>query len=425
MSLPDRDVIFEDATSSRRDALCVACKGSKMFCGKRSCPVVTRFYAKARTEPLIDRLHIEGSSPPSIFVGRMGYPKVFVGPMVPPTHGDTSLLDSPELWGEASIEDIVNYRMQLVRGMYRTNVHDVNCGGKIVDMTREISLCRESPETEALFTKKPTSRLVLDDSVQPMGPSAPLRAMDLGTLKIDHRLDRAYSDGDLKAAEAVITLHDQRIPVTRINRAFSAGAFGIEKNRRFVPTRWSITAVDDIVGKELREEVKTYPLINEFRIYESWRLDNRFLILMMPMSWKYELMEAWYPDTVWNPRGKRIVIFASYEGYKGRSKYAEIGGCYYAARLAVGEHLTSIRRQAAICIMREAHPGYIMPVGVWNVRENVRNALTKDPVKFDTLKKALDYSSTRLAIPVNRWIRNSSLLKDALYQKRLEDFLVT
>jgi hypothetical protein len=74
--------------------------------------------------------------------------------------------------------------------------------------------------------------------------------------------------------------------------------------------------------------------------------------------------------------------------------------------------------------MREAHPGYIMPVGVWNVRENVRNALSKDPKKFDTLKEALDYSSTRLAIPVSRWIKNSSLLKDALYQKRLEDFLV-
>ncbi len=383
-----------------------------------------RFYSKARTQPLIDTLHLEGSSPPSIFVGRMGYPKVFIGPMVPPTHGDTSILDSPELWGGATIEDIVNYRMQLVRGMYRTNVHDVNCGGRIVDMTREISLCRESPDTEALFTKKPTSRLLLDDSVQPMGPSAPLKSMDLGTLKIDHRLDRAYSDGDLKATEAVISLHDQRISVTRINRAFSAGAFGIEKNRRFVPTRWSITAVDDIVGKELREEVKDYPLINEYRIYESWRLDNRFLILMMPMSWKYELMEAWYPDTVWNPRGKRIVIYASHEGYKGRSKYAEIGGCYYAARLAVGEHLTGIRRQAAICIMREAHPGYIMPVGVWNVRENIRNALSKDPRKFDTLREALDYSSTRMAIPVGRWIKNSSLLKDALYQKRLEDFLV-
>ncbi|MEM3173248.1 MAG: hypothetical protein QXE82_06875, partial [Candidatus Nitrosotenuis sp.] len=41
---------------------------------------------------------ISGSSPPSVFVGSFGYPKVGVGPMVPPIHGDTSLLDTPERW---------------------------------------------------------------------------------------------------------------------------------------------------------------------------------------------------------------------------------------------------------------------------------------------------------------------------------------
>ena len=36
---------------------------------------------------------ISGSSPPSVFVGSYGYPKVWVGPMVPPIHGDTTMLD--------------------------------------------------------------------------------------------------------------------------------------------------------------------------------------------------------------------------------------------------------------------------------------------------------------------------------------------
>ena len=36
---------------------------------------------------------ISGSSPPSVFVGSYGYPKVWVGPMVPPIHGDTTVLD--------------------------------------------------------------------------------------------------------------------------------------------------------------------------------------------------------------------------------------------------------------------------------------------------------------------------------------------
>jgi Uncharacterized conserved protein len=39
---------------------------------------------------------ISGTSPPSVFVGSYNYPKVFVGPMVPPIHGNTELLDSPE-----------------------------------------------------------------------------------------------------------------------------------------------------------------------------------------------------------------------------------------------------------------------------------------------------------------------------------------
>jgi hypothetical protein len=53
---------------------------------------------------------LSGATPPSIFVGRYGYPKVRVEPMVPPIHGDTTILDNPEMWIGKSIEEIVNYR---------------------------------------------------------------------------------------------------------------------------------------------------------------------------------------------------------------------------------------------------------------------------------------------------------------------------
>ena len=33
---------------------------------------------------------INGSSPPSVFVGSYGYPKVGIGPMLPPVHGAVS-----------------------------------------------------------------------------------------------------------------------------------------------------------------------------------------------------------------------------------------------------------------------------------------------------------------------------------------------
>ncbi|MFQ6137328.1 MAG: Nre family DNA repair protein [Candidatus Hydrothermarchaeales archaeon] len=412
-----------DLTPRERDSRCVICKGARMLCGKSSCPILVKYYYQLKTKPLIDALRLEGSSPPSVFVGRIGYPKVYVGPLIPPVSGDTSLLDTPESWINNSIEDIVSFRSQLVRGKYRVDAFDVEGGRRIVDMTRELALCTSSVDSEAEFLKRPSGRLMLDDEVQPFGPSAPLRKLDVTSLKIDRKIERAYDDTDLKAVDAVVDLYDGGVLVSKIQRAFSVGAFGIGKNRRFVPTRWSITAVDDTLGKDLRERVKEFPLINEFRVYESWRLDNRFMVLMIPSSWCYELIEAWYPNTVWNPTGRRILLFSDHEGYGGRSKYAGIGGCYYAARLAISEHLEEERRQAAAVILREVHSGYIMPVGVWNVRENVRNAVRGEPRKFDTLKGALNYISAKLEIPLERWILNSKLLKDFLYQRKLEDFL--
>jgi hypothetical protein len=177
-----------------------------------------------------------------------------------------------------------------------------------------------------------------------------------------------------------------------------------------------------MIGANLMEKMKDFPLINEYLVFESWQLDNRFLVLMMPKAWSYELIEAWYPNTVWNPFGKDVAIMASSEGYNGRTTYAEIGGCYYAARLAVNEYLVKEKRQARVVILREAHPGYIMPVGVWNVRENVRAALKSAPRKCASLNEAFEYISTRLVISKARWIKESTVLKETLFQRGLEDF---
>jgi hypothetical protein len=411
-----------DIFNVESDSRCVRCRGAKLLCGKSRCPVLVKYYRAKKTEALIDTLNLEGSSPPGVFVGRMGYPKVYMGPLLPPFHGDTSLLDTPELWYGKTIEDIVDFRFQLVRCKQRVEVTNVEHSGRAIDITRELAMSSNPTEVEAELTKKPSGRLVLDSEVQPFGPSAPLRKLDVGNLKIDRKIERAYFDTDMKATNAILELYQDGVLVSKLQRMLSVGAFGIGKNRRFVPTRWSITAVDDTISKSLVEEIKDFPTIDEYRVYESWSLDNRFIVLMLPTTWSYELIEAWYPNTVWNPSGKGVVMFSSAEGYRGRSEYADIGGCYYAARLATSEALKKERRQARVVILREAHPGYIMPVGVWNVRENVRQAMKNPPMKFDSLAKAFQYIFTRLDIPMERWIATSKVLRDSLYQKRIEDF---
>jgi hypothetical protein len=320
------------------------------------------------------------------------------------------------------MDEIVGFRSLLVRGKHRVHVQNLNGGGKILDQTRELALAENCVDMELNLTKKPRSSIFMDDEVQPFGPSAPIRDLHLGNTKFEQRVEKAYRDTDLKAVEAVRELYAKGVLVTKIQRAFSVGAFGLEKNRKLVPTRWSITAVDDIVGKDLLREVKTFPEINEYRVYESTYLDNVFEILMIPAQWSYESMEAWYPGTVWNPNGNSIAIFSDWEGNNGRSTYAQIGGCYYSARLATCELLVKERRQATVVVLREARPGYIMPVGVWQVRENVRNAMRQEPHLFKSLDESLKFISGRFEIPMRRWIQQSELLKNALFQKRLSDF---
>ncbi len=403
--------------------LCVACKGGKFLCGKTRCPLLVRarFYLKAM--PLIRGLGVDGASPPSVFVGRIGYPYVYAGPLVPPVHEDTSLYDLPELWFGKSIDEIVGFRSMLIRGKHRVHVKKFEEAGKIMERTLELALAANPVDVELALTKQPRRILILDDEVQPFGPSAPISTLQVGTARWDHHVEKAHYDTDLKAADAVLDLHKQGVLVTKIQRAFSVGAFGVKKNRRLVPTRWSITAVDSIVSKGSMERIKTYPEINEYRVYESRYLDNQFEVLMLPQAWSYEAMEAWYPGTIWNPSGRTIVMYSDWEDYEGRTTYADIGGCYYAARLAVCELLERERRQATVIVMREAHPGYIMPVGVWQVRENVRNAMKQQPLKFNTLDEALARIASQFQIPLKRWIRNSELLQNALFQRKLTEYL--
>lgn len=366
--------------------------------------------------------NLHGTSPPGVFVGRFGYPKVNVGPLVPPLHGDTTLLDLPEAWLDFGLADIVTFRWSLVRGLRRLPVETARDADRILASLQDLATARRPAEAEVAFTRSPRGGLVTDREVQPFGPSAPLRTLEIDAAPADVRLERVRSDGDLRAHDGILRLYGEGVEVSRIVRALSIGVLGLGDGRRLVPTRWSITAVDDTVGRSLLERVRDLPLLDGVRVHESWKLDNRFLVLLLPRPWSYELVEAWYPGTTWNPDGREVAIFGDGEGYGGRTAYASIGGCYYAARLAIAEALTRWRRQATALVLRETHPGHLLPLGVWNVRENVRNALRQPPRTFPGLPEALEFVFGRLAIPRDTWVHHSRLLPFLLHQRRLENF---
>ena len=404
-------------------SLCIICKGARKLCGKDRCPLMIKFYSQSKTIPLLDSRDLEGSSPPAVFVGRFGYPKVDIGPLLPPEFGDTSVMDTPEMWVGKTIDDIVDFRFRLVRGKFRIDARNFRVAGRIVDQVQELALTEKPVDVEANFSQKPRGRVILDDEVQPFGPSARMEQMNVGNGRFQRCLEKSFYDTDMKSVDAVVSAYKNGTLISEIQKAFSVGTMGIDRNRRFVPTRWSITAVDDIIGKNLLKDTKYNNTIDEFRIYQWEELDNRWCIMMMPCTWRFELIEAWYPNTTWNPTGKQIEMISDCEFFDGRSEYAHIGGCYYASRMAVNELLTEQRRTAGVVIFREAHPGYVMPVGVWNVRENVRAALKTRPFKFDTLEGALTHIEKVMDIPRKTWLKHSGILRDYMTQRRIEDYL--
>ena len=348
---------------------------------------------------------LDGSSPPSVFVGRSGYPKVYIGPMLTPQEGDTALLDLPEAWlpQQKQQEDIVQFRLQLVRGKQRVDIKDLD--HKLVQQVQEISLAERAIDAEAEFNHKPRG-FFFNEEHQPFGPSAPLKKFGVGNVRWEPGLEKTFYDTDFKAADAMIQLYQNGLPLSQIQKALSMGTMGMGKNRKLVPTRWSITALDDTVGKHLVDEIRYNEVADGYAVYEFTAMQNYFAILLTPTPWQYEWMEAFI-----HVLGKEEVIFSDWEGFRGKKEYSSVGGCFYAVRLAVAEKLKKERKQAGAIVFREAYPGYV-PLGVWLCREETRQALAQIPKTFDNLRSALGYVGSKLQLPLSRFIETSTLLKD-------------
>ncbi len=403
------------------DSICVRCRGRLLLCGKPVCPVTLEFKILLESYRDLYRENVSGNSPPSVFIGRYGYPKVNMGVMTPPESGDTSIYDYPEKWIGLSLEDILRLRSRLLYGSRRMHISIASRGDRYYQEILDISLARVSPEVELYFERKPYKTFEIDEDITPFGPRAPIKSMRLGTLKLDYRVEKISSDYDMKASESVIKLYEHGVEISRISKVFSVGGFGLRKLRRLVPTRWSITAVDDIIGRYLYNIVKDLPLIDGIYVYEYSALENRYIAILFPSRWMYEFMEAWYPGTFWNRLGSDVAVEGDHEFGRPRSEYAEIGGCYYAARLATLEYLRRIGRQAGVIIFREAYPGYYFPVGVWSVRESVRKMFGTKPIEFKDFSEAVEYIFARLRTPRYRW--RSKILDHIFRQRKLTEYM--
>ncbi len=353
---------------------------------------------------------ISGTSPPSVFVGSYDYPKVFVGPMVPPIHGDTSLLDSPEQWKGKSLEDIVNFRLNLVRGIQKIPIDQTD--GRYIENLQEVAMSSKPIDSDLIFQKSTSPNVTLDGESAPFGPIGEIKSAKFSNTSSVKSIEKIYYDKDLKAQDAVLNLYNSGIEISKIQKCFSIGMLG--QKRKLVPTKWSITATDDIICKSLTEDILNYGLIDSHRIFSYEHLGNIFTIVLFPHRWVYEMIEAWYSNGV-------IGFGSDYEDARGIDHPPAIAGAYFAAKLGVLEYLNKNKIQAGVVILREIRPEYAIPVGVWQVREGIREAMNQKPLIADSFDHALLLASNKMSISKSEWLSHGNIL-ELMRQKTISDF---
>ena len=360
-----------------------------------------------------------GPSPPNIFVGRMGYPRVNVGPLVSvvaePWEVNAEFIDSPDKWSGMDYAQIISMRSSLLRGKKR---HGVRSESRMLSDLQETVLSRKSVDLEVKFRNPPRFSMDFSSIVQPMGPSGVVEKLEVvGNTAIPKKIDELIEER-LKVREALPEILSSGLDIYYFQKVLSAGVLGGEK-RKLVPTRWSITAGDKLIADYFLEQVREFDCVSDYQIYSNEFLYNHFEVLLLPGKWEFEQFEAWAPGTVWTRGENQPTVLAEYEPFEGRSDYAELeGGGYYAGRFGVVEGLHAMRRQARCVVFREIHEEYQVPVGVWQVRQSVRQAMQQPPTKTSSLKEAMELLSKRLRTPIATYFSKSRILG----QKKMLDY---
>ncbi|MFT4868689.1 MAG: hypothetical protein ACI83Q_000297 [Colwellia polaris] len=362
-----------------------------------------------------------GSTPPSVFIGSHNYPKPSTGVLSPQHQGDSMLMDSPDKWysEKYSIEKVASLRTSLVNSKKQTRVKQTD---QFVDTAREIAMACKPTHVEVELDKKPFNSISAG-RVKPVSASGNLKQFKLGeNPSVDKQVEKAFYDKEFQAESAMQKLYSKGVDNYTIQQVMSTGMLGKEENRKLVPTRWSITATDDTISSQILDDVKQFQELGQIEYYKNSYIGNNFHIFLIPGKWEYELLELKRPDSAWNAM-KNTYIANNYEGFSGRTEYAEqTAGAYYATKLGIMEHLQQRKRQAKAIVLREVTPDYWAPLGVWVIRETVRNAFN-NPEELENMEQVKWRINSNFRFLFKRIKKRSKMLDRR--QSSLESYLST
>ncbi len=392
--------------------ICAICKGARKLCGASICPILVKHSYLIDKRSIFKKKNFDTFSPPSILVGEYGYPIVNVGPVstINLMEKNKTLIEDPSNWARKhlGLVDILKIRLSTIFSFDKKRVTYVR---EKEDIIKDVAISLRPVDLELSLKKEPRIRIRLDADIPPVAATAPLERAEVTSNPITTRKIENAIEENVKTNIIVPELYMYGYSFYYIQRIFSAGLLGVKSRRKLVPTRWSITAVDSILGKYFLDHIKHYAPLGEAELYYWEYLGNKYYLLLIPSRfWSMELFEVWLPNSVWVKYGSRPIIIRNHESYDG--KPIKMDGGYYAIRTGVLEHLFNRKRKAALLAIRIVTPRYFAPVGSWQIRESVKLALASGLIRKGEVEELIKLIEERekhsLRIDI---IRESWLLK--------------
>ena len=405
--------------------ICVDCKGVKLLCGAPRCPILQTLSLEVKPKINKPKKIIFGPAP-QVFLGSRTYPWINTGGVVLPeeTEIKAEAFSDPKKWLSLPLPSLLDIRFSSIRGEKAMPAKKTK-GGSFLENLQELAKSIKPIDIELELDKTPKISENIDVIVSPLGPAAPARKARLVDNPIIPRKVDNVLEEDTFSRIHLKELYEKGFDVYYLQQIFSIGLTGKKKQRRLVPTRWSITAVDNNLGQILLDRIRLLPENSEYLLFENVLLDNHYFIVVFPGKWAFEHFEAWLPGSIFTlNRGNWIITrdgegFSSAEQKKVKWRYSNQAGGYYAARLGVMEYLVNkLKKQATVLAIREIGPYYIVPVGVVQVRENVRAALEKKPIKFNSKHEVIEYLRKKTMVGFKEYLLRSRILG----QQKLTDY---
>ncbi len=356
--------------------------------------------------------NLDGFTPPSNLVTNINYPTLSLGILLS-NDNDVEYYDNPIFWirKKVDIDSIIEHRIKMINARRIVDVNMPKKNDKLYNEILEAALSVRSISVE-VTTSKIWENYKLSKLFAFFGFKTNLESIKISeNPKIP---DEIYKIEDLKAREAVYLLYKKNLSDYYISRLFSLGFFGNKINKKLVPSKWAITAVQKIIEDNIRKEIKhkKVKVVEKYYIFNYKIFGNDFYGFFIPGHGSVELIECILPRSAYNMNGNHVII--------GRDE--ESGG-YYSLRLSFSEFINYNGIIGDLIVFRVITEEYKLPLGVWVVREGTKSLFENVVGKFDNYKEAYQYLDNLISRKYHISLHKLRLYSKILNKKSILSFI--